>query len=51
MPGNHPTGPIEPATPTDPAGPKPPRDPDSNVEVTPLDEDKHIDDGIEVNET
>jgi hypothetical protein len=50
MPGKRPNEPIGPTTiPGEPLDPKIP--PDQEPEVTPLDEDKEIEDGIEVNET
>ena len=50
MPGKRPDEPIAPATiPGKPTDPKIP--PDQQPEVTPLDEDEHIDEGIEVKET
>jgi hypothetical protein len=43
----------EPIAPTNVPGqpPEPENPPDEDVEVTPLDEDKNIEDGIEVDET
>jgi hypothetical protein len=50
MPGKRPNEPIGPTTiPGQPTDPKIP--PDQRPEVTPLDEDKEIEDGIEVDET
>jgi len=50
MPGKRPDEPIGPATlPDEPVDPKIP--PDEQPEVFPLDEEEHIKDGIEVNET
>ena len=50
MPGKRPPEPIGPTTiPGEATDPKIP--PDEEPEVTPLDEDKHIEEGIEVNET
>ena len=59
MPGKRPKEPIAPTTiPGEPLDPKIPPDqrPESDgraskPKVTPLDEDKHIEEGIEVNET
>ena len=50
MPDKRPKEPIAPTTiPGEPTDPKIP--PDEQPDVTPLDEDKKIKDGIEVNET
>ena len=59
MPGKRPNEPIAPTTiPGEPMDPKIPPDqapePDGRAnkpKVTPLDEDKHIEEGIEINET
>jgi hypothetical protein len=50
MPGKRPAEPIGPATiPDEPTDPKIP--PDQEPDVTPLDEDENIEEGIEVDET
>jgi hypothetical protein len=50
MPGKRPSEPIGPTTiPGEPLDPKIPAD--EAPEVTPLDEDQNVEDGIEVNET
>lgn len=50
MPGKRPNEPIGPTTvPGQPTDPKIPEE-DEEPEVTPLDEDKNIEDGIEVDE-
>ena len=54
MPGKRPNEPIGPTTiPGEPLDPKipPSQRPDEKPEVTPLDEDKNLEDGIKVNET
>ena len=51
MPGRRPHEPIGPTTlPGEPTDPRIPPE-DESPEVTPLDEDKNIEDAIEVNET
>jgi len=51
MPGKRPVEPNAPARPGEPTDEKTPAEREPAPDVTPLDEDEHIKDGIEVDET